>query len=167
MDVSSSAVSDGFLADKYGCKGTEFSEGNVPSLSFPLKIESAPAGTASFAVIFDDPDSVPPCGFKWVHWLVSGLTIPELKENASRENKDIIQGANSWYQHGLSDKNKASYYGGPYPPDGTHTYVITVLALDFIPVLRTGFTCDDLMKVSENHILAKAVLKAKYSPRSN
>ncbi|AGI47983.1 conserved hypothetical protein TIGR00481 [Thermoplasmatales archaeon BRNA1] len=165
MDVSSPAFADGKLADKYGCKGTEFNAANMPSLSFPLKIEGAPAGTASFAIIFDDPDSVPVCGFKWVHWLVAGLQKNGLEEDASRKASGIVQGVTSWYGHGSDDRDLVSCYGGPYPPDRPHEYVLTVLALDFVPVLRNGFDYDTLMKVAKTHILAKATLKGVYSPR--
>ena len=166
MEISCSGITDGIIEDRFGAKGTEFTFGHMPSRSLPLKITDAPAGTASFAIIFDDPDSVPPCGFKWVHWLVSGLRKTELPENASQEDTELIQGANSWYQHGIDDWKKASFYGGPAPPDKEHTYILTVLALDFVPVLRTGFTVDDLMKVSKDHILAKASLKGRYSPKA-
>ncbi len=165
MDITSAAVNDGVLDERFGCNGQDFAPGDMPSRSFPLEIVGAPAGTASFAVIFDDPDSVPVCGFKWVHWLVTGLKTPKLPEDASRESDDIVQGVNSWYGRDVFDINAASRYGGPYPPDKVHTYVITVLALDFVPVLRTGFTYEDLEKVTKGHVLAKATLKCKYPPK--
>ncbi|MCQ2078906.1 MAG: YbhB/YbcL family Raf kinase inhibitor-like protein, partial [archaeon] len=68
---------------------------------------------------------------------------------------------NDWYGHGIDDKAKASFYGGPYPPDKEHTYVFTVLALDFVPVLRTGFTREELLAVSKDHVLAKATMKGR------
>lgn len=165
MEISSAAIVNGVIADKYGCKGTEFVEGDMPSLSIPVKIEGAPSGTASFALIFDDPDAVPACGIQWVHWLVSGFKQTELPENASQTCPELVQGRNDWYQHGIDDVKKASFYGGPYPPDREHTYVLTVMALDFVPVLKTGFSVDDLKKVCKDHILAKSTLKGKYSPK--
>ena len=166
MEISCSGIVDGVIEDRFGAKGTEFTYGGMSSRSLPVKIEDAPAGTASFAIIFDDPDSVPPCGFKWIHWLVAGLKKTELPENASQEDGSLIQGVNSWYGHGIDDRFKASFYGGPSPPDREHTYVLTVLALDFVPVLRTGFDIDELMRVSNTHVLAKAVVKGRYSPRT-
>ena len=162
MIVECPAFEGGVIADKYGKRGSKFGAGGMPSLSFPLKISDAPAGTASFAVIFDDPDSVPVCGFKWIHWLVAGLKDGELEEDASRTRTDIIQGANSWYLHGTDDKAEASFYGGPAPPDRPHVYVLTVLALDFVPALRNGFDAETLNKIANTHILAKAVLKGRY-----
>lgn len=166
MEIVCKGITDGRLDDIYGCKGTEFAEGRMPARSFPLEIRDAPAGTASYAVIFDDPDSVPVCGFKWIHWLVSGLRSRTLPEDASRTCDDIVQGVNSWYPEDVGDRMKASCYGGPYPPDREHIYVITVLALDFIPVLKKGFTYDELMKVTKGHVLATAKLNGAYSPRN-
>ena len=163
MIVESEAFKNGTIADRYGKRGSQIGAAGMPVLSFPLKISGAPAGTASYAIVFDDPDAVGPCGFTWVHWLVAGLKDSELPEDASRTRTDLIQGANSWYRHGTNDRDEASCYGGPAPPDRPHTYVLTVLALDFIPVLRKGFEYDALMKVADTHILAKAVLKGTYS----
>ncbi len=164
MIVESVAFADGKIADKYGSKGTEFGAGGMPALSFPLKISEAPAGTASYAIVFDDPDSVPPCGFRWVHWLVAGLKKNHLEEDASRLDAGLIQGANSWMDRG-TDRKGASAYGGPAPPDRPHEYVLTVMALDFEPALKSGFTLEDLNRVSKGHILAKATLKGVYSPK--
>lgn len=163
MQVESEAFEGGWIADKYGSKGTEFGAAGMPALSFPLRITEAPPGTASFAVVFYDPESV---GIpNWIHWLVAGLVKPELEEDASRKNSEIIQGANSWEGRG-TDKEGASAYGGPAPPDKTHTYVLKVMALDFEPVLRRGFTYDTLKKVvGKGHVLATATLKGKYSPK--
>lgn len=164
MDISSAGIVDGKILDRFGAKGSEFTYGGMPSRSLPVEIYGAPAGTASFALVFDDPDSIPPCGFKWVHWLVAGFRTTKLPENASQDDPRLVQGANSWYGHGVEDRFKASFYGGPSPPDREHTYVLTVYALDFVPVLRTGFTAEDLAKVSKDHVLAKATLKGRYSP---
>lgn len=166
MKVTSPAIVDGWLADKYGCKGTDFVEGDMPSLSFPLKIEDVPEGTVCFALIFDDPDSAPVCGFAWVHWLAFGFTSPEIPENASRTMKDIVQGYNDWYKHGIDDKGRASFYGGPYPPDRKHQYVMTVYALDCKPGLGTGYSMAELKEAIKGHVLAEAAVKGWYSPKS-
>lgn len=166
MRVTTPAIVDGWLAEKYGCKGTDFVEGDMPSLSFPLRIEDAPAGTRCFALIFDDPDSVPVCGFAWVHWLAFGFTSPEIPENASQTLKDVVQGYNDWYRHGIGTKERASFYGGPYPPDRKHQYVMTVFALDSVPGLSTGYSKDDLRNAMNGHILAEAEIRGWYSPKA-
>ena len=48
---------------------------------------------------------------------------------------------------------------------GAMTLFLTVLALDFEPVLKNGFTVEDLNRVSKGHILAKASIKGVYSPK--
>ena len=113
MIVESAGFTDGKIADKYGAKGTEFGAGGMPALSFPLRISGAPAGTASYAIVFDDPDSVPPCGFKWVHWLVAGLKKPYLDEDASRLDPDIVQGA--------TGRGRAHTADPPLPTGPTNT----------------------------------------------
>lgn len=165
MQIESEAFVDGWIADKYGAKGTEFGAGGMPALSFPIRISGAPAGTASFAIIFDDPDAVKVGGIRWVHWLVTGLTEPVLEEDASRTNTDIVQGANSWEGRG-TDREGASAYGGPAPPDAPHEYVLKVLALDFVPALRKGFRKEDLLRLAtRGHVLDEAVIKGMYSPK--
>ncbi|MDD4668857.1 MAG: YbhB/YbcL family Raf kinase inhibitor-like protein [Candidatus Methanomethylophilus sp.] len=163
MKVTSAAFTNGRIADEYGSRGTEFGTAGMPVRSFPLEISDAPAGTASFALIFDDPDSRPTCGFTWVHWLVAGLKYSSLPADASRTDGRIIQGANSWNGHG-TDLRGSSVYGGPCPSDRPHTYVLRVLALDFEPALKPGFSYEALTKVAKNHILAKAELRGLYEP---
>lgn len=163
MIIESPAFENGKIADKYGAKGTDFGAAGMPALSFPLRISGAPPGTAAYAIVFDDPDSVPVCGFRWVHWLVVGLK-PSLEEDASRKDPDIIQGANSWKDRG-TDAKGASAYGGPSPPDRPHTYVLTAYALDFEPALRNGFELPLLEKISKGHILAKASVRGTYEPK--
>lgn len=165
MKISSEAFVDGWIADKYGSKGTEFGAGGMPALSFPVKIEDAPAGTASFAIIFDDPDAVKVGGIRWVHWLVIGLKKPFLEEDASRKDGEIVQGANSWEGRG-TDRMGACAYGGPAPPDAAHEYVLRVLALDFVPALKKGFRKEDLLRVAtRGHVLADVEITGKYSPK--
>lgn len=155
MIVETTGIVDGKIDDRYGAKGTQFDDG-VPSRSFPLRISGAPAGTAAFAIIFDDPDSVPVCGKVWTHWLaIMNVGRTELPENASMEDTGLIQGRTT---------GGADHYEGPNPPDRTHTYRLRVLALDFEPVLRKGFKLETLMKLSDMHILAEASLKGEYSP---
>ena len=71
MIISSEGIVNGVILDKYGKRESDKRFG-MPTRSLPIKIENEPKGTKSFAVIFDDPDSVPVCGFVWVHW----LTVP-------------------------------------------------------------------------------------------
>ena len=51
MIVTSTGIIDGVIQDQYGGRGTQFNENGVPTFSLPLKIEEAPEGTVSFAVV--------------------------------------------------------------------------------------------------------------------
>jgi len=153
MIVTSTAVQNGQIDEIYGKFGTHFLHG-MPSYSMPFHIAEVPDGTRSFAVVLDDPDSVPVAGFKWIHWLIANLTRPGLEANESvKINPDFIQGNNSW---------NVPLYGGMAPPDRPHTYVLTVYALDTTLPLKQGFTVDKLLHQIEGHVLATAVLKGVY-----
>lgn len=163
FEINSSGIVDGFIEEKYGKYGNQNING-MPSLSLPLEWKNAPKNTKSFAIVMEDFDAVPVTGFSWIHWLV---IVPNelnlLKENASLENKQIIQGLNSWVSSlgGLSQAD-ATHYGGPAPPDKEHTYTIAIYALDKSLELENGFYLNELYKAMDGHILDKAILKGKY-----
>ena len=90
MKVTSKGIVEGKILDKYGKRGSQQKFG-MPTLSLPIKIESAPKDTKSFAIIFDDPDSVPVCGYIWNHWLVANLQKTELKEDESQTSFDFMK----------------------------------------------------------------------------
>ncbi|MEG1191387.1 MAG: YbhB/YbcL family Raf kinase inhibitor-like protein, partial [Oscillospiraceae bacterium] len=70
MKVYSSGMVDGVFDDKYGKRGTQFSESGIPTCSIPVRIEDAPAGTACYALVLEDKDAYPISGgFAWIHWL--------------------------------------------------------------------------------------------------
>ena len=53
MKVTSSAIVNGVFEDKYGKRG-ELNALGMPTYSIPVKIEDAPAGTKSYALVLDD-----------------------------------------------------------------------------------------------------------------
>ncbi len=152
MIVSSNGVINGKLLDKFGKRGTEQKFG-MPTLSLPIKIEDAPKNAESFAIIFDDPDSVPVCNYVWVHWLVANLTRTELKENESQTSYDFVQGKNSWNDN---------CYGGPCPPDRPHNYRLRIFALTEKLNLRGDFTLQQLESAMNNKIIETAELTCTY-----
>lgn len=163
FEMTSSGIKDGFIGEKYGKHGTQNIKG-MPSLSLPLKWKDVPKGTKSFAIVMDDYDAIPVTGFTWIHWtaVVPG-NVTELKENASLENKEIIQGVNSWVSAmGGLDRADASHFGGPAPPDKVHTYNITIYALDKDLDLKNGYYLNELYEKMEGHVLGKTTLKGKY-----
>ena len=126
------------IPTKYTCDGDDVSP--------PLKIEEAPEGTKSFALIVDDPDA--PVG-TWVHWVVW---------NIPADTKDIAENTAPGTE-GLNDFGKTPY-GGPCPPSGTHRYFFKLYALD-TELDLTDAKKKDLEKAMDGHIL---VLTKSNSP---
>lgn len=152
--LTSGGVQDGVLGDAYGAKGDQFT-GQAPSFSPPLVFSSAPEGTVCYALVMNDPDAEPIAGYVWDHWLAANITVDELPENASVQQPGLmVQGTNSFDTIG---------YGGPTPPEGTHTYVFTAYALDTELSLEQGFSLRELENGMDGHVLATATLEATYS----
>lgn len=145
--------SDAFAAgqeipSRYSCDGEDISPG--------LSWTGAPQGTASFALILDDPDA--PAG-TWVHWVLFNVpgqatalsealpVEPELADGSRH-------GSNSWGSVG---------YGGPCPPRGTHRYFFKLYALDTALELEAGASKDQLLAAMQGHILAEAELMGEYT----
>ena len=141
--LSSSAFGSGAeIPQQYTCKGADSS----PALQW----SGAPAKTASFALIMDDPDA--PAG-TWVHWVLwnvpanahslpQGVTKQEQLSDGSR------QGRNSFGKVG---------YNGPCPPAGkTHRYFFRLYALDRKLDLAAGASREQLDAEMKGHALAQA-----------
>lgn len=153
MTVESTGIMNGIIGPKYGNNGQEVQNG-VPVLSFPLEIKNAPKGTKYYAIYMEDPDSMPLCGYSWVHWMAVNITLRSLPEDFSRNTGGkAVQGTNDFGVTG---------YGGPAPPDKDHTYTIKACALDAAVDLPEGFKKQDFEKALEGHILAEASIKGIY-----
>ena len=164
MKVTSTGIVDGVIQDRFGKRGSEFYEGKIATRSLPLNIEEVPEGAKSFALVLEDKDAVPVCGYSWIHWVVGNLTRTALEENESRTATDFVQGATSW--SGLlykMDRLETSYYGGMAPPDQPHVYELHVYALDTLLDVEPGFYMNELYKKMEGHILSSATLKGVYN----
>jgi Raf kinase inhibitor-like YbhB/YbcL family protein len=163
MKITSTGIISGIIQDKYGKRGTQFNEANIPTYSLPIKIENSPKKTVSYALILEDKDAVPVCGFSWIHWLAANITKTEIAENASILKKDFTQGVNSWCG-AISNitKKLCVGYGGMTPPDAPHVYELHVFALDDKLKLQEGFYMNELYKAMDSHILEQATLKGCY-----
>ncbi len=119
-------------------------------ISPELRLTDPPRGTASIALIMDDPDA--PAG-TWVHWVVWNLpadvgTIPE-----GSLPPGAIQGRNSWGR---------TAYGGPSPPSGTHRYFFKAYALDTTLDLPASTDAVGLERAMKGHVLAEDSLMGTY-----
>ncbi len=165
MIVTSSGIINGLIDEKYGKHGKHFNEHGMATYSLPFKIENAPKETVSFAIMYEDKDAVPVCGFSWIHWTVANLTRTEVLENESQTATDFIQGCNSYIslQGGKQSIELASFYGGMAPPNEPHVYEMHVYALDCMLDLKNGFYMNEMYKKMEGHVLASYTLKGTYN----
>ena len=149
MKLMSPAFNNGeALPKKYTC--------DDKNVNPPLRWESAPAGTKSFALIMDDPDAPATKPEPWVHWVVFNIpsSYTKLDENVALHT---INGA----KQGLTNSGKSEFHGA-CPPSGAHRYYFKLYALDTMLDLPDGVSKKDLLNAMKNHILAQAELMATY-----
>lgn len=162
--LESKAIKNGVIEQEYGGKGKDVING-VGSKSIPLEWENPPEGTKSFAVVMVDHDAIPVVGVTWIHWSVANIPVyrKKLEADESRNNKKIIQGANSWISPiGGFSREEASFYGGPMPPDKDHVYEITIYALDKELDIKNGYYLNELYEKMKGHVLGTSVLEGIY-----
>jgi hypothetical protein len=110
---------------------------------------NVPAGTATLALIMDDPDAMGAVGKVWVHFLM--YSSPSLAESGATE------------VYGKTDFGEIGY-GGPAPPDKRHTYIFKAYALDTELHLSEGYSKQELEDAMKGHIIAEAKLTGTYAP---
>lgn len=167
MTISSSGIVNGVIQDKYGKRGTQFTQNGMPNYSLPIKIENAPEGTKTFAIFLEDKDAIPVAGFSWIHWVAANIKTTELEENASLLRRDeFVQGRNSWSASLLGNDalsvEESSMYGGMAPPNNEHTYELTVYALSDELDLKNGFYANELFHAMDGKILGQATITGTY-----
>jgi Raf kinase inhibitor-like YbhB/YbcL family protein len=147
--ITSPAFAEGAKVPvKYTCDGQNIS----PVLDWA----DSPAGTASFALIMDDPDA--PMGV-FTHWVMYNLPpdtqgLPEAVTKNSQLSGGALQGKNGGGTIG---------YIGPCPPKGSpHHYRFTLYALDKSLDLAAGATKDQALQAMEGHILGQSQLVGIY-----
>jgi len=149
FEVASSAFAQGEpIPVRFTCDGDDISP--------PLAWGDPPEGTASFALINDDPDA--PAG-TWVHWVLYNLpadarSLTEAVPSDAELPDGSLHGQNSWRRLG---------YGGPCPPRSTHRYFFKLYALDTTLDLASGANKEAVLRAMEGHILGQAELMGVYS----
>lgn len=130
--------------------------------SFPIHIEGVPAGAKSLALSFVDYDSIPVCGFAWIHWAACGMdpSTELVPEGASHSGLfGFTQGANSCLSRAEETSTDViNGYIGPCPPDKNHRYTLQVYALDCELGLPEGFYFNDFHWAMDGHVLDSATL---------
>ena len=151
---SASFEHEAAIPAKHTCQGAD----TAP----PLAWSGAPADTASFALIVDDPDAPDPRAPKttWVHWVLYNLAaatsaLPE-GAKAAELPAETLEGVNDFGTTG---------YRGPCPPIGRHRYFFKLYALDAVLAELRKPTKADLEKAMRGHVLAEAQLVGTYEKR--
>ncbi|USS89257.1 YbhB/YbcL family Raf kinase inhibitor-like protein [Fructilactobacillus cliffordii] len=152
----------GFLPDQF-TKHADASDkiDQHPVVSFPIEFQDVPENAASLALTLIDPDSIPVCGFAYIHWVAANLdsSLTELPTDASQSGKIPMTLGNNSLAGGLlhvTDEQLNRHYIGPTPPDQPHDYHLTVFALDQKLDLPDGFWLNQLEKKMTGHVLAQA-----------
>jgi Raf kinase inhibitor-like YbhB/YbcL family protein len=150
MELHSSVFTHGGeLPQRCTCEG--------PDVAPPLQWKGLPDGTASLALIVDDPDAPDPAKPQrtWVHWVV--VDLPPEAAGLPGEGQALPDGG----REGLNDWKRAAW-GGPCPPIGRHRYFFKLYALDCkLPQLAQP-TKAELEKAMQGHVLAQAELMGTY-----
>ena len=147
MKVTSSGIKNGVIQEKYGMYGKV--NNYVPTCSIPFTIKNPPKGTKYYAIYMYDPD-----GGNWTHWLAANYSSKTFPEDASRiKASSMVQGKNSF---------KTIGYGGPTPPDKTHTYTIKIYALKSKLDLKKGFTKKQFLTEIMGKVAGTITIEAKY-----
>lgn len=135
------------------------------NLSPPLRWQGAPAGTASFTLVMDDPDA--PTG-PWLHWVLFNIPGQLQRLPAGLERSpQLADGARHGRCWGVSRFGRIGYQG-PLPPAGQeHRYRFRLHALDAALELPPGCTLTDLEQAMASHLLGTAQLTGLYAGRSS
>lgn len=152
-DAPFTLVSDDFAqgADipvKFTCDGFNYSP--------PLAWTGAPAETAAYALVVDDPDAP---GGTFIHWVL--INIPgdtfELAESVSDTGQ--LPGNALEMQNGTGEAG----YIGPCPPPGpAHRYRFTIYALDEPLDLTEPAPLSEVEAAMEGHVLDMFLLTGMY-----
>jgi len=155
----------GYLPDRYAKHADRrYIYAGTPTCSFPFEVTGIPEGTNALALTIVDFDSIPVCGFPWIHWCAylgsdnvrdGVLSIPE--DASNQRWNGMVQGRNSSASRLVrsNDPLLASRYNGPQPPDRDHDYTFTVYALDALPQLADGYWMNELLHAIHGHVLAQ------------
>jgi len=146
MQIKSPAFHEGErIPEKYTCEG--------PNISPPLQFLEVPPEAETLVLMVEDPDAP---AKPWVHWLV--FNIPAKCEGF--DEGSIDQGA----QQGLCNGYTFGYEG-PCPPEGEHTYLFKLYALNIVLNLPPESDRKMVLEAMAGSLLTEAVLKGRYRKR--
>ena len=99
MKIAIPLDENGMLPDRFGkFSSPELRRDGNNICSFPIEVSGVSEGAKSLALSFVDYDSIPVCGFAWIHWAACEISPDTtlIPENASHSGEfDFVQGSNS------------------------------------------------------------------------
>ena len=155
MRLTSPAFADGsVIPDKY-------TQETPNAVSPELEWTNTPPGTATFVLLFHDPDvSMGKKTYDVTHWIAWNIpgTATKLEEGVKGEATmpdGMVQGVNTG--------RKVGYMGPGAPANGPdHHYTFELFALDTKLDLGPDASRADVMKAMEGHIIGKAVYEGRF-----
>lgn len=139
--------------------------GGEPIVSFPFYVDELPKGAQYLHWELVDPDSIPVCGFEWIHWSVANLPIdalmydfndshalaipPDFSRQLPSMIPEAVQGRTSQASKlvNATDPNLAMRYTGPNPPDRDHEYLLRAWATaQPLPNLQQGYWLNEMLR---------------------
>lgn len=145
FSLRSAAFTDGGELDP------SFTAGEEDAVAPPMEWTAPPAGTEELVLIVEDPQTP---GSPFCHWVVWGLAGQRGQilegEAPPRVGKNAF-GNSEWLL--------------PDPPlgDPAHDYVFQLFALDLPLALMPGAARDDVVASMKGHVIAAAVLTARFA----
>ena len=153
MRLTSTAFEPGGrIPVRHTCDGEDFS----PALAW----SGVPEGTASLALIMDDPDAPPGT---WVHWVLYDLPAAEagLAEGLPK-SASLDGGGTHGACWGVSSFSRVGYFGPCPPPGKPHRYSFRLYAVDEVLDLPPDQDRDHVEQAMKSHVLAEAELAGLY-----
>lgn len=139
-------LNDGIMPVLYTCDGKNVS----PALEWT----DAPAKTQSFALLMTDENASKLPFYHWVLYNLAASTA-KLDQGLTKAPAGSVMGLNTF---------EKLQYDGPCPAKGsTHTYTITLYALDAPLKLPDGSNGETVLSAMKDHILAKTTFVGVYS----
>jgi Raf kinase inhibitor-like YbhB/YbcL family protein len=155
LTLTTTAFEDG------GIIPNQYTQAVSSPISPPLEWSHVPAGTVSFALIIDDPDSaLRHTPDEVLHWLIfnipaSSTSLPENVPHDATLPDGAMQAKNTGGVVGF--RGPGAPAAGPY-----HHYLFQLYALDTKLSLGPDTTRQDFLQASSGHVLGKGVLVGRF-----
>lgn len=149
--------------DFTGAAAAENKLEGTPIVSFPFYIDEMQPEVQYLHWQLTDPDSIPVCGFEWIHWTAVNVPVDALMFDFNDSHAlqiptdfsrampamipEAVQGRTSAASKFVGSTNPAvtMRYNGPTPPDQPHGYVLHVWGTATpLPQMNQGFWLNEL-----------------------